>query len=63
VPVAPVETVANMKKYVDDLICLYVAESFRGVGLYYADFSEVTDEEVIALLRKAGTSALGHSGG
>jgi len=58
VPVAPVETVAKMKKYVDDLICLYVAENFRGVGLYYADFSEVSDEEVISLLRRASTLAL-----
>ena len=58
VPVAPVETVAKMTKYVDDLICLHVAENFRGVGLYYSDFSEVPDEVVISLLRKANTMAL-----
>ena len=58
VPVAPVETVAKVKRYIDDLICLYVAENFRGVGLYYSDFSEVSDEEVISLLRKASTLAL-----
>jgi putative phosphoribosyl transferase len=57
VPVAPVETVAKMKKYVDDLICLYVAVDFRGVGLYYSDFSEVSDEEVITHLRKASMLA------
>jgi len=58
VPVAPVETATKMKKYVDDLICLHVAENFRGVGLYYSDFSEVSDEEVISFLRKASTLAL-----
>jgi len=62
VPVAPVETVAKMKKYVDDLMCLFVAENFSGVGLYYSDFSEVSDEEVISLLRKASTVAVQHKG-
>jgi putative phosphoribosyl transferase len=53
VPVAPVETARKMKKYVDDFICLHVTENFRGVGQYYDDFSEVSDEEVIALIKEA----------
>jgi predicted phosphoribosyltransferase len=42
-----------MRLYVDDFICLHEADDFRGVGQYYNDFSEVTDEEVITLLREA----------
>jgi putative phosphoribosyl transferase len=53
VPVAPVETAKKMRLYVDDFICIHEAEDFRGVGEYYSDFSEVTDEEVISLLREA----------
>jgi putative phosphoribosyl transferase len=53
VPVAPVETARKMKAYVDDFICLHEADDFRGVGEYYENFSEVTDEEVISLLKEA----------
>jgi putative phosphoribosyl transferase len=53
VPVAPAETSARMRKYVDDFICLHEPEYFAGVGQYYMDFSEVSDEEVISLLREA----------
>jgi predicted phosphoribosyltransferase len=28
-------------------------ESFYGIGQFYEDFSQVTDEEVVALLRRA----------
>jgi putative phosphoribosyl transferase len=52
VPVAPVETADKLKKEVDDFICLYTFENFGGVGLYYSDFSQVTDEEVIQLLKE-----------
>lgn len=53
VPVAPVETVRKLKKIVDDFICLHEAEHFVGVGHYYNDFSEVSDEEVVSFLKDA----------
>lgn len=52
VPVAPFQTAAKIKKVVDDFICPYIPENFIGVGLHYADFSQVNDNEVISLLRK-----------
>jgi putative phosphoribosyl transferase len=55
IPVAPAETIKKMAPLVDDLICLHVPNDFMGVGWYYSDFSEVTDEEVIALLKKANS--------
>lgn len=53
VPVAPVEAAKKIKMEVDDFICPYILEEFWGVGLYYSDFTQVSDEEVIQLLKEA----------
>lgn len=53
VPVAPPDTVAKLRKEVDDLICLATPENFYAVGQWYVDFSQVSDEEVRQLLAKA----------
>ena len=50
VPVAPAETVQQLRIEVDDLVCLSEPEFFGGVGAYYADFHQVDDAEVVALL-------------
>jgi predicted phosphoribosyltransferase len=39
---------------VDRLVCLYEPQDFYAVGQFYRNFSQVTDEEVIHLLRRAG---------
>lgn len=52
VPVAPPETVKKLKPYADDFICLHSPVDFLGVGQFYMDFSEVSDEEVSRLLRE-----------
>jgi putative phosphoribosyl transferase len=52
VPVSPVESAEKIKKLVDELICLHTPEEFYGVGMFYEDFSEVTDEEVISILKE-----------
>lgn len=51
VPVAPRETLAYFSKLADEVVCLHSADIFYGVGAFYEDFSQTTDEEVIALLR------------
>lgn len=53
VPVAPPETVKKIKEQVDNFICLHSPEDFFGVGQFYEDFSQVSDEEVIQLLQEA----------
>jgi len=53
VPVAPAETCAEFRKEVDDIVCLVTPEPFMAVGLWYADFSQTTDEEVRELLQDA----------
>ncbi len=50
VPVASNHTLSELSKLVDDVVCLSQPGPFRSVGTYYADFHQVDDEEVIALL-------------
>jgi predicted phosphoribosyltransferase len=52
VPVAPTDSVAALKAEVDDIVCLEQPESFGALGFYYADFHQVSDEEVIAALKR-----------
>jgi predicted phosphoribosyltransferase/dienelactone hydrolase len=53
VPVAPVEALADMRSHADEIVCLHSAIRFHGVGAFYADFHQLTDEETIGLLRQA----------
>eukprot|EP01037_Dinobryon_pediforme_P009498 gene9498-9578_t len=52
VPVAPVEVVAQLRREVDTVICLEASEDFGYVGLYYHDFRQVSDEDVMAILAR-----------
>jgi predicted phosphoribosyltransferase len=53
VPVAPPDTLRKVEKLADETVCLDVPEYFMAVGQFYAEFPQVEDEEVIALLRAA----------
>ena len=53
VPVAPPETVATLEAEADALVCLETPAAFMAIGAHYRDFSQTSDEEVAALLRKA----------
>lgn len=50
VPVAPPDTLEKVAQYCDEVVCLYSPEDFRAVGQFYADFGQVSNEEVIELL-------------
>ena len=50
VPVAPLSTCAQLQFEVDEFVCLEMPEPFYGVGQFYDDFSQVSDEEVKELL-------------
>jgi predicted phosphoribosyltransferase len=52
VPVAPTETLETLRGEVDDLVCLEDYVDFGAIGLFYSDFRQVSDAEVIALLAK-----------
>jgi len=51
VPVSPPDTLRKVKQLADETVCLEVPEYFMAVGQFYAEFPQVEDEEVIALLR------------
>ena len=52
-PVAPADTISKLKEHADEVICLQTPTPFYAVGAHYGDFSQVSDEEVIALLDRA----------
>ena len=52
-PVASVEAVRWLNGVVDECVCLFALERFYGVGLWYRDFSQVSDAEVRVLLADA----------
>ena len=63
VPVAPASTYAWLRREADELVCLYAPEDFYAVGQFYRDFSQVSDEEVASLLRRAAGFAHGGAAG
>jgi putative phosphoribosyl transferase len=61
VAVAPQDTVALLRKQADDVVCLAEPEPFRAIGLWYEDFSQVSDEQVCQMLAKAWNNPEGNS--
>jgi putative phosphoribosyl transferase len=53
VPVAPADTLEMLRKQVDNLVCLAVPAYFRAIGIWYVDFSQVSDDEVRQILARA----------
>ncbi len=53
IPVAPQDVVAALRPDVDDLVCLSQPPYFRAVGVHYADFHQVSDDEVIRIMDEA----------
>jgi len=43
----------NELNQIDEIICVKTPEPFLGVGQWYRDFSQTTDEEVRELLARA----------
>jgi predicted phosphoribosyltransferase len=52
-PVAPVDTAAQLGEIADRLVCLHRPDPFGAVGGAYDDFSQTTDGEVRRLLQEA----------
>ena len=47
VPVAPTDTLAAMREEADQVVCLEDHAFFDAIGLYYSDFRQTSDQEVI----------------
>jgi putative phosphoribosyl transferase len=52
-PVAAAETCEALRREVEELACVLEPDVFFGVGFWYQDFPQITDEEVRALLARA----------
>lgn len=50
VPVAAPDSLERVAAYADEVVCLHAPADFHAVGQFYATFSQVEDEEVVALL-------------
>lgn len=57
VPVASPERLAEVRHWCDEALCLLVPENLGAVGEFYDDFSQVSDEEALELLRSATREA------
>jgi predicted phosphoribosyltransferase len=59
VPVASAQACEEFQNEVNEVICLLTPEPFYAVGLWYEDFSQVSDEEVRRLLERANSEVRG----
>ncbi len=53
VPVCAPQTAALLRPETDDLICLLSPPDLEAIGLWYRNFDQVPDEEVVRLLEEA----------
>jgi putative phosphoribosyl transferase len=53
VPVCPPETLREVEQVADETVALFAPDWFRGVGQFYEDFAQTSDEEVRLLLARA----------
>ena len=53
VPVCPPETLQEVERVADETVVLFAPGWFRGVGQFYEDFAQISDEEVRVLLARA----------
>jgi putative phosphoribosyl transferase len=62
VPVGSSESVALLTDEADRVVCLEVPPRLYGVGMWYRDFTPVSDEQVVALLGEASAGQAVSSG-
>jgi putative phosphoribosyl transferase len=66
IPVAPPDTAETLRRMVDELVVLATPMLFGAVGAFYEDFRQVSDDEVVDLLKRASVAELpvceGHRG-
>ena len=51
-PVGAQDTCRDMGDYADEVVCLRAPSFFGAVGAFYRDFGQVSDEEVLEVLRE-----------
>lgn len=51
-PVAPTDSIAALREEADEIVCLEDHTFFGAIGLYYRDFRQVSDEQVMDILKR-----------
>lgn len=59
VPAAPRSACDELGELADEVVCARTPSPFFAVGAHYADFTQTTDDEVVALLRRAAEQSEG----
>jgi putative phosphoribosyl transferase len=57
VPVAPTQSLDELRTEADEIVCLEDYDDFGAIGLYYSDFRQISDAEVIKLLAQHPVNA------
>src|SRR5712692_10273493 len=52
VPVAPEDTIERLRAEVDEIVCVFSPSPFIAVGAHYDEFPQLTDADVVALLKE-----------
>jgi putative phosphoribosyl transferase len=52
-PVGPEDSVRQLADEADETVCLRLPPDFRAVGQFYRDFEQVSDEEMLEILKEA----------
>lgn len=58
-PVGPAETMARIRRLIDELVVLETPSPFYAVGEHYHEFSQIEDQEVISYLTAASEALRG----
>jgi putative phosphoribosyl transferase len=53
VPASPADICKQLRTQADEVICAIMPESFRAIGDWYADYEDISDDEVTDLLARA----------
>jgi len=53
-PVGPEKTLQRLCRTADEMVCLKVPSYFDGVGRFYVNFGQLSEEEVLNILKECG---------
>jgi putative phosphoribosyl transferase len=55
-PVCASDTADRLRRIADDVVCVFAPDALFAVGMWYVDFTQTTDREVLDLLERSRTA-------
>jgi predicted phosphoribosyltransferase len=62
VPVGAHDSIEALRSEVDEVVCLSVPEDFGALGYYYDDFRQLSDQDVIDILKRLSPATVSLQG-